>query len=194
MYHSLIYSTFFLCDMELKNTTQKHITHCCSFITMKTHTGVNFDPHPLVLLSQNPLEPQMWIHPLLNIVPNKCTIFSCLCDLKKNYSVQLFQEITKPFFKNETTSLWVTFKDLEETCEAENVGKSGSRNTEYHQPLTKLNWQNVSEKCFFLFFYFYSWFGVIYKEMLGEPHWSFAACHSPSLSPSLSPVISSAIQ
>lgn len=89
---SVTWSSFFG-PKTIKKTLHKH---CCSFITMKTHTGVNCDPHPLVLLSQNPLEPQMWIHPLLNIVAKKCTISSCLCD--KNYSVQLFQEITKPFF------------------------------------------------------------------------------------------------
>ncbi len=94
---------FFLCAIELivvKNTSMsQQLLHWmkCSFITMNTHTVVCFDsiPHTSSCCPKYSLERQMWIHPLLKIVPNKCTISSCLFD--KNYREELFEEVTEPF-------------------------------------------------------------------------------------------------
>jgi len=54
-------------------------------------------------------EHQMGINLLLKIVPNKCTISSCLI---KNYSDQLLKEITEPFIyflRYDAIYLWGVF-------------------------------------------------------------------------------------
>lgn len=43
------------------------------------------------------LNHQRCIIPLLKIVPNKYTIYSCRITFAKNYSAQLFQDILEPF-------------------------------------------------------------------------------------------------
>lgn len=50
---------------------------------------------PGAVAPSDPLENQMWIHPLLKIVPNKYTFSSCLFD--KHNSEQLFQGSTESF-------------------------------------------------------------------------------------------------
>lgn len=44
-------------------------------------------------LFKNSLGHQMRIHPPIKIVPSKCTIYCCLSNTFKNYSIQLFEKL-----------------------------------------------------------------------------------------------------
>lgn len=57
---------------------------------MNTYTVVYYDLIPMCLsTAEHTYEHEMHISPLLNIVPNKCTIYKV-----KNYIAQLFNDIT----------------------------------------------------------------------------------------------------
>lgn len=73
----------------------------CFFITMSMTTILYFEsiPHEPLCCCEYRRQHQLFINPLLKIVPQKSTICSCLGTFAKSYSAQLLQEITFAFFK-----------------------------------------------------------------------------------------------